>query len=229
MQRISLLILACLLPLHGIASPSDAMNKPASPAKSAKVDPAKGGVIAQGVCLACHASDGNSPTASYPKLAGQHPEYLAKQLHDFKQNTTRKNPVMLGFASTLSDEDIRNVAAYYSQQKVKLGYAKDPAMVKLGEKIYRGGIADKKVPACASCHGPVGHGIPSQYPALNAQWADYTKAQLIAFRNGERQNDHNEMMRAISLRLTDKEIGAVAEYIAGLQTAKDSRIQTSSR
>lgn len=184
---------------------------------AAKVDLARGSQIATQVCAACHAADGNSPAAANPKLAGQHPEYLAKQLANFKENKTRKNAVMLGFASALTPEDAANVAAHYAAQKPKEGAARNAATLKLGERIYRGGIADKGVAACAGCHGPAGAGIPAQYPRLAGQWSDYTKAQLLSFRAGERQNDPQGMMRGVAAKLTDKEIDAVADYIAGLK------------
>jgi len=184
---------------------------------AAKVDTARGSQIASQVCVACHAADGNSPAAANPKLAGQHPEYLAKQLANFKENKTRKNAVMLGFAGALTPEDMANVAAHYAAQKPKEGAARNAATLKLGEKIYRGGVADKGIAACAGCHGPAGAGIPAQYPRLAGQWGEYTKAQLMAFRAGERQNDPQGMMRGVAAKLSDKEIDAVSDYIAGLK------------
>ena len=201
-----------LLPLSGAALSAD---KPA-----AKIDTARGAQIATQVCAACHAADGNSPASANPKLAGQHPEYLAKQLAGYKDNTARKNPVMKAFADALSKDDAASVSAYFASQKPDTkGAARNPAAVKLGEKIYRGGVADKGIAACAGCHGPAGAGIPAQYPRIAGQWADYTKAQLIAFRAGERQNDPQGMMRGVTAKLSDKEIDAVADYIAGLKQA----------
>ena len=191
-----------------------AADKPA-----AKADLARGSQIATQVCAACHAADGNSPAAANPKLAGQHPEYLSKQLASYKENKARKNPVMMGFAVALTPEDMANVAAHFAAQKPKEGAARNAATVKLGEKIYRGGVADKGIAACAGCHGPAGAGIPAQYPRLAGQWADYTKTQLMAFRSGERQNDPQGMMRGVAAKLSDKEIDAVADYIAGLKQA----------
>ena len=191
-----------------------AADKPA-----AKADLARGSQIATQVCAACHAADGNSPAAANPKLAGQHPEYLSKQLAGFKENKARKNPVMMGFAAALTPEDMANVSAHFAAQKPKEGAARNAATVKLGEKIYRGGVADKGIAACAGCHGPAGAGIPAQYPRLAGQWADYTKTQLMAFRAGERQNDPQGMMRGVAAKLSDKEIDAVADYIAGLKQA----------
>ena len=157
--------------------------------------------------------------AANPKLAGQHPEYLSRQLASFKENKARKNPVMMGFAVALTPEDAANVSAHFAAQKPKEGAARNAATVKLGEKIYRGGVADKGIAACAGCHGPAGAGIPAQYPRLAGQWADYTKTQLMAFRAGERQNDPQGMMRGVAAKLSDKEIDAVADYIAGLKQA----------
>jgi cytochrome c553 len=196
-----------------------AASAPAAAPAAAAPDMARGGQIAAQVCAACHSADGNSTIATNPKLAGQHAEYLVRQLNAFKANADRKNPIMLGFASALTPADMANVAAYFSEQKPKDGTARNPATVKMGEKIYRGGIADKAVPACAGCHGPAGAGIPAQYPRLGGQWADYTKAQLAAFRTGDRKNDNAGAMRGIAQRLSDKEIEAVADYISGLKRA----------
>jgi cytochrome c553 len=199
-------------------APAPAAAAPAAK-PGAKPDTARGGQIATQVCAACHAADGNSTIAANPKLAGQHPEYVARQLAAFKENKDRKNPVMLGFATALTPEDARNVAAYFAEQKPKDGTARNPATVKMGEKIYRAGIADKGIAACAGCHGPAGSGIPAQYPRLAGQWADYTKAQLMAFRAGDRKNDPAGAMRGVAAKLSDKEIEAVADYISGLKRA----------
>jgi len=180
-------------------------------------DAVRGQKIAAQVCAACHGADGNSAIAGNPHLAGQHPEYVVKQLNDFKANKERKNPVMMGMATPLSAEDMRDVAAYYASQKPKGGAAKSKDLVGAGQKLYRGGNAATGLPACAACHGPNGAGMPSQYPRLSGQLADYTAGQLKAFRSGERLNDANQMMRMVALRMTDAEIAAVAEYIAGLR------------
>ena len=182
-------------------------------AQTAKPDLAKGAASYGAVCVACHAADGNSTTPANPKLAQQHPEYLVKQLQEFKSGK-RKNAVMAGMAAPLSDDDMRNVAAFYASKKAKEGFAQNKDTVALGEKIYRGGIAAKSVPACAGCHSPNGAGIPAQYPRLGGQHADYIKAQLTAFRQGERTN--NAQMSSISANLSDKEIAALSDYIAGL-------------
>ncbi|RQR53332.1 cytochrome c4 [Burkholderia sp. Bp9126] len=191
-------------------------------ADAAKPDLDRGKAIAAQVCASCHGADGNSASGGFPKLAGQHPEYLVKQLNDFKaqpgaKGPVRNNPVMVGFASALSADDMRNVAAYYGSQATQPGTAHVAATVPLGQKIYRGGIAEKGVPACASCHGPTGQGLPIQYPRLSGQWSDYTVAQLTAFQQGVGARNNNEAMHQIAVRLSDSEIKAVADYIAGLR------------
>lgn len=186
----------------------------AAPAKVAKPDLVQGEKTFAAVCVACHAADGNSAIAANPKLAQQHPEYLIKQLQEFKAGK-RKNPVMQGFAAALSDDDMKNIAYWVTSKKAKSGFAKDKELVTLGERIYRGGISDRQVPACAGCHSPTGAGIPSQYPRLGGQHAEYTASQLTAFRDGARTN--NLQMTQVAAKLNDKEIRAVADYIAGLR------------
>lgn len=170
--------------------------------------------IVNTVCAACHAPDGNSAISLNPKLAAQHPEYLEKQLAEFKSGK-RANAVMTGIASTLSEEDMKNLANYFSGQKLTLGQSKSNGKGSLGEKIYRGGIASTNVPACAACHGANGAGLPKQFPRLGGQHADYTLAQLKTFRTGERANA--PMMMAIATKMTDAEMAAVADYIQGLR------------
>jgi cytochrome c553 len=183
-------------------------------------DAAKAQQIVKQVCSACHGSDGNSTVATNPSLAGQHSAYIVKQLTNFKakpgSQPERVNPIMNGMAAPLSEDDIKNLAAYFSQQKPAPRAAHDAELVKLGRSIYRAGIADKGVPACAGCHSPDGAGIPAQFPRLAGQHPEYVAAQLKAFRAGERANDANSMMRMTASRLSDKEIAAVAEYVAGL-------------
>ena len=176
---------------------------------------AAGEKIVTGVCAACHGVDGNSVITTNPKLAQQHPEYIAKQLANFKAGE-RKNAVMSGIAATLSPEDMANVAAYFGAQKAKVGSAKTNAAGSLGEKIYRGGIASFGVPACASCHGATGAGIPVQFPRLSGQHADYVGTQLKAFYSGERANDNAKVMRMIAAKMSDADMAAVADYIQGL-------------
>jgi len=198
------LFLAAWLALPVVAAESTAPAKP---------DVAKGQTLSTQVCGACHTADGSRGSPANPIIAGQHPEYLAKQLSEFKSGK-RNNPVMKGFASTLSDSDMRDVAAFYAGKQAKPGFAKNKDLYVLGQKIYRGGIADKQVPACAGCHSPNGAGIPAQYPRIGGQHADYTEAQLNGFRSGQRAN--SPQMGAIAARLSDQEIKAVADYIAGL-------------
>jgi len=181
-----------------------------------KADPAKAQQIITSVCAACHAADGNSASPANPVLAGQHADYIAKQLANFKSGE-RKNPVMLGMATALSPADMKNLGAYFEGQKPKARAAKNPDLVKMGQQIYRGGVAAKGIAACASCHGPNGAGIPAQYPRLAGQYAEYTSAQLQAFRAGERSNDPNKMMSMTAVKMSDQEIKAVAEYIMGLR------------
>ena len=186
----------------------------ATPAPTAQPDLAKGQAISTQICGACHTADGSRGSPANPIIAGQHPEYLVKQLQEFKSGK-RNNPVMKGFASTLSDDDMRNVAAFYASKSAKPGFAKDKELVRLGERIWRGGIAEKAVPACAGCHSPNGAGIPAQYPRLAGQHADYSEAQMNAFRSGLRAN--SAQMTAIAARLSDREIKAVSDYVAGLR------------
>jgi cbb3-type cytochrome c oxidase subunit III len=203
-----------MLALALVAAPAAAQPK------TAKVDLAKGQQIASTVCAACHGADGNSTGPANPKLAGQHAEYLFKQLQNFKvkagaKEAERANPVMAGFAAQLSEEDMRNVAAYFAAQPLKPAAAKNKDIVALGQQIYRGGIASKNVPACAGCHSPNGAGIPAQYPRVAGQFAEYTDAQLVAFRQGVRKN--SAQMTTIAARLSDAEIRALSDYIAGLR------------
>jgi cytochrome c553 len=181
---------------------------------SAKPDLAKGEAISTNVCVACHANDGSRGSPANPIIQGQHPEYLIKQLTEFKAGK-RNNPIMRGIASTLSEDDMRNVASFYATKQPKPGFAKSKDTVQLGEKIWRGGISDRNVPACAGCHSPTGAGIPSQYPRLAGQHADYAEAQLVAFRGGVRAN--SAQMVGIASKMNDREIKAVADYIAGLR------------
>lgn len=202
----------------GLFSAASAVHA-ADPAPAAKVDVAKGQQIAQQVCAACHGADGNSNSPANPKLAGQHAGYLEKQLNNFKpqggKEAERANAVMAGFAGQLSDADVKNVSAYFAEQKLKPAAAKNKDLLEAGQKIWRGGIASKNVPACAGCHSPNGAGIPVQYPRLSGQFAEYTEAQLVAFRQGGRKN--SAQMTAIAARMSDAEIKAVSEYAAGLR------------
>jgi cytochrome c553 len=205
MKSLLALSLSALISVSAFANEAKPANKP---------DLAKGQEKATQVCGACHTFDGSRGTPVNPILQGQHAEYLAKQLTEFKAGK-RANPVMSGMAATLNDEDIKNVTAFYASKQAKPGFAKNKELVALGEKIYRGGIATKQVPACAGCHSPTGAGIPAQYPRLAGQHTDYAEAQLNAFRAGTRNN--SAQMTAIAARMSDKEIKAVADYVAGLR------------
>lgn len=205
-------LLASALCLHAVALAA---------AELPRGDAEKGKTIATQVCAPCHGADGNSPTPANPKLGGQISEYTYKQLANYKAaqgaKPERENPVMGAMVAGLSAADMRNVAAYFATQKPSQGSAKNKETVFFGRKLYRGGDAAKGVPACAACHGPDGSGIPVQYPRLAGQYAEYTEAQLKAFRDGTRANDANRMMRAIAARMSDKDIASVSDYIAGLR------------
>ena len=215
MKLLAPLMLAALLAAPALVAAQDAKTP-------AKPDLAKGEAKYTAVCAACHGADGNSGIPANPKLAGQHPQYLVKQLQDFKGDK-RKSAVMKGFAAVLSDEDMSNIGAWLAAQKPKTGFAKDKDLVALGERIYRGGIPDRQIAACAGCHSPNGAGIPAQYPRMSGQHADYTEAQLKAFRvgaadakdGGARLN--STPMRDVAAKMNDREIKAVSDYIAGLR------------
>ena len=176
---------------------------------------AEAGQAKAAMCFACHGTDGNSIAPNFPNLAGQGEKYMVKQLHDFKANDARKDSTMIGMVAALSDQDMENVAAFFSAQKLKV--ASTDKVNTLGQNIYRGGITSAKIPACMACHGPDGSGNPAAgYPALSGQKAAYVVKQLKAFRSGERKNDAAKMMRNVALRMTDAEIEAVASYINSL-------------
>ncbi len=194
--------------------------KPAVPAKP-KVDPVAGealynsGDTTRGVvaCITCHGPKGQSAVATWPKLSAQHAAYTAKQLKNFKEGS-RANAIMMGLSMPLNDQDMVNIATYLSQQTPSQGVAQSKETIELGKSIYRGGIASKGVPACAGCHSPNGAGIPSQYPRQGGQWAEYSYNQLIGFREGTRKN--SVQMTTISSKLSDQEMKAVSDYMAGL-------------
>lgn len=189
---------------------------PVAPATVAKGDPAKALKLANEVCGACHGMDGNSATPIYPSLAGQHPEYTAKQLRDFRSGA-RRNAIMAPNVAKLTDDDILNLAAFYAAQQPKPRLAKNAELVAAGLRLYMGGNAGSGVPACAACHGPAGAGIPAQFPRLAGQHAKYVESQLRHFRSGARANDGGRMMQVIARKLTDQEMKAVAEYVSGLR------------
>ncbi len=178
-------------------------------------DPKAGEAKAGTVCVACHGPQGNSIVPNWPKLAGQHPEYIYKQLMDFKAGN-RANDQMTPMAAPLTEDEMRNLAAYYAAQ-TQTGGAADPAVAALGEKLFRSGNPATGLPACSGCHGPAGMGVgAAKFPRISGQHADYTKLSLTGFRDGARANDPNSMMRGVAARMTDQEIAAVAQYLQGL-------------
>ena len=206
-------LLASLLTAAVLAAPALPAFSQAT-AASAKPDLVKGEASYSTVCVACHAADGNSAIAINPKLAQQHPEYLVKQLQEFKSGK-RANAIMQGFAAMLSDDDMKNISWWLASKPAAEGFAKEKDLVALGERIYRGGIAERNIASCASCHSPNGAGIPSQYPRLSGQHADYTVSQLEQFRGGVRLN--SAQMTGVAAKLNDREVRAVSDYIAGLR------------
>ncbi len=196
-----------------MAQAAPAAEKAAPPAPF-KPDLARGEAVYGQICASCHAADGNSNVPTQPKLAQQHAEYLVKQLEEFKAGK-RKNAIMQGMASTLSDDDMKNVAYWLHSKTAKPGFAKDPALVAMGERLYRGGDAERGIPACAGCHSPNGSGIPVQYPRLSGQLSEYTSNTLKEFREGVRTN--SVQMMGVAARMNDRDIKAVADYIAGLR------------
>ncbi|MES1976391.1 MAG: c-type cytochrome [Pseudomonadota bacterium] len=209
------LLVAPALPAFaaGEAAPA-AAEAPAAAPKVTKPDLVKGEASFTAVCASCHGADGNSGTPANPKLSQQHPEYLVKQLQEFKSGK-RKNAIMSGFAAALSDDDMKNIAYWAASKKAKPGFAKDKDLVALGERIYRGGVADRQIAACAGCHSPNGAGIPAQYPRLGGQHSEYVATQLTSFRDGTRLN--SLQMNQVAAKLNDREIRALADYIAGLR------------
>jgi len=179
---------------------------------------AAAGQAKSALCAGCHSADGNSMVPMFPKLAGQHPGYLAKQLADFKAGTVRNDPTMAGMVAGLSEEDMSDLAAYFSSQTANPGTAYDAAKAAAGETIFRGGITDIGVPACASCHSPTGHGNPAaNFPRLAGQHSAYIIKQLTDFKASTRSNDAGKMMRNVVKHMTEEQIAQVAEYISGLQ------------
>ena len=213
------LIALTALALFAASSFTASASQPQQAAQ--KGDAERGKLIAGGTCAACHGADGNSQISANPKLAGQHPEYLYKQMKNFMsvdgKPAERVNAVMAGMMSPLNDGQMRDVAAWFAAQKQTGDKAKNSETIARGQKLYRAGDVAKGLPACAGCHGPAGAGMPAQYPRIGGQFAEYTEAQMKAFRDGARANDANTMMRTVALKMTDAEIKAVADYIAGLR------------
>lgn len=212
--RLSVAVLTAAMGLCGVAQVHAQAKAAAMP------DAAKGQQIASQVCAACHNADGNSTITANPKLAQQHAHYLQKQLTDYtvragEQKPARENSIMNGMAASLSEQDRRNVAAWYSNQTAKPGTARNKDTLELGQQIWRAGIPGKSLPACIGCHNPTGAGNPIQYPRLAGQHSEYTEATLKAFRDGTRRN--NVPMQQIAARMTDAEMRAVADFIQGLR------------
>ena len=211
MMRFISIVLSMAIPVAALGADANAAKSQAGKFGDSEA----GRQVASQVCAVCHGSDGNSPLSANPNLAGQHTEYLYKQLVEFKSGA-RANAIMAGMVANLSDDDMRNLAAYYAAQSVKDASAKDLDLATAGQKLYRGGVPDKGIAACSACHSPDGAGIPPVYPRISGQHSEYTTAQLRAFRAGARNNDPNSMMRMVASRLSDEEIKALAEYISGL-------------
>jgi len=197
-------------------------SSPALAQGTGKPDLAKAKQIADTVCAACHGADGNSAIAANPNLAGQGAEYISRQLQHFKAGI-RVNAVMQGMAAPLSDADMAGLGAYFASQKPKIAGAKDAALARQGQKLWRAGDAANGIPACSACHGPAGAGLPKNFPRVGGQWADYTVAQLKAFRSGERGSDpagkdrNGKIMAGVARGMTDAQMKAVAEYAQGLR------------
>lgn len=213
-MKFSLLTLLCAMTAFGAQAADAAKAAP-------KGDAARGQAIASTVCVACHGPDGNSPLAANPKLAGQHADYLLKQMKNFKaaegKQPERVSAIMNGMIAAFDEGQMRDLSAYFAAQTQKGEAAKSRETIELGQKLYRGGDQAKGLPACAACHGPAGAGIPAQYPRIGGQFAEYTEIQLKSFRDSVRANDPNKMMRMVALKMTDVEIKAVSDYIAGLR------------
>lgn len=210
------LLLAAVIASAWPAAATLAQTQPGKP------DLTKAQTIVDQVCVACHGSDGNSASPANPNIAGMPAEYITLQLMHFKSGL-RANPVMQGMAAPLTDEDMKLLGVYFADQKPKGLAAKDATLVKSGQKLYRGGDAATGLPACAACHAPDGAGIPKKYPRLAGQYAEYTYAQLKAFKAGERGADqegkdaNGKIMSTIAAKMTDAQMKAVAEYTLGLR------------
>ncbi|MBU0752495.1 MAG: cytochrome c4 [Gammaproteobacteria bacterium] len=210
-----------LLPLIVAAFVANVANANETAKAAPKGNPAKGQAIATTVCAACHAADGNGTGPANPKIAGQHAEYLLKQMKNFKgadgKQPERVNAIMNGMIAPYDEAQMRDLAAYFAAQKQSGEKAKSRETIEAGQKLYRAGDKSKGLAACAACHGPAGAGIPSQYPRIQGQYAEYIEAQVKAFRDGTRANDPAKMMQMIAIKMTDPEIKAVSDYIAGLR------------
>jgi len=198
--------IALLSALCGLAFAGSALAEGSAAAGQSKSTP----------CVACHGVDGNSVNGEWPTLAGQHPQYIIKQLKAFKAGA-RQNPLMTPMAAPLSEQDMEDLAAYFSSQTVN-GLEADAAKVSQGQRLFRAGDPERGIAACGSCHGPTGHGNPAAlYPSIRGQHSTYVEAQLKAYRSGTRQTDQNQMMRGVTQSMTDDQIAAVAGYVQGLR------------
>ena len=213
-KSLDMKLLASLLMAAALVAPVFSASAADAAPAAAKPDLVKGQASFSAVCIACHGADGNSALGENPSLAQQHPEYLIKQLQEFKSGK-RANAIMQGFAGMLSEEEMKNIAWWVAGNKAQPGFAQDKNLVAIGERIYRGGIQDRNIAACASCHSPNGAGIPAQYPRLSGQHAQYTASQLVQFRDGVRMN--STQMTGVAAKLNDREIKAVSDYISGLR------------
>jgi cytochrome c553 len=182
--------------------------------QAATGDPEKAKVLASTNCVACHGPDGNSAEPRYPKLAGLQREYLYKQLNDFKAGK-RQSEVMAPIVAVLNAEDFANLAAFYSEQKPAPGVVKDPKLAEQGRKIYQEGKPEVGLPACSGCHYDKGEGT-SRFPRVAGQHAEYTYQQLVAFKDAKRENDRGLAMQSVAINMTEADMRAVAEYLAGL-------------
>ncbi len=210
-----------LLLLAALAWPAAVIAQTPGPAPGAQAQLERGRQLATQTCVACHGADGNSAAPANPNLAGQHADYITLQLAHFKAGI-RVNAVMQGMVATLSDADMRALGVFYAQQKPKGLFARDAALVKVGQALWRGGDTASGVPACSACHSPTGAGMPRNYPRIGGQYADYTYTQLKAFKAGERgfdkagKDSNGRVMHAIAKAMSDMQMKAVAEYAAGL-------------
>ena len=209
-------LVSSIVVVAGLALSSHIFAENAAGVDKTKGDPAKGQQLATQVCAGCHNADGNSDVPANPKLAGQHAEYITKQLENFKSQE-RPSAIMAAMVAPLSPEDMKNLGAYYAQQIPKPGAAKDKPLAEQGEKVYRGGNLETSMPACAACHSPNGVGIPPNYPRIAGQHSEYVLAQLRAFRTEERTKDPNNAMHMIASKMSEKEMRAVSEFVSGLR------------
>jgi cytochrome c553 len=195
---------------------------------------ADAGATKAAACAACHGLDGNSADPLYPKLAGQHEQFIARQLKLFKSGE-RQNAIMLGFAATLSAQDMRDIGAHFARQKVVPGVADDSLVAsgpnqgrkfyEVGQRLFRAGDPVRGIPACQACHGPTGTGVPGPFPAVGGQHAGYTATTLTAFRDGMvwgKDANANALMSAVAANLTDEDIQGLATFLEGLHNAADA-------